>query len=431
MPSLRPDIPLPSDTGYPPTPRPDDNAPGPLRGLRVVELASEPAAYCGKLLADLGADVVLVEPVGGHPTRHYKPFVDDVADSEGSLWFWHYHTSKSGVTLDLDTPPGHAQFRALASRADVVVEAEPPGRLRHLGLDHPDLEPTNPGLVWVSVTPYGRSDSRSADPVTDLTLLAGGGPVWECGYDDHSLPPVRGGGNQAFHIASVWAAIAALVAINARDLTGQGQLVDVSMHAAANVTTEQASYYWLVAGTTVQRQTARHAAPTPTSEVIALDRNGRPVHTGLPPRTPDQLRKLLAWIDDLDANDELSDRVVVELAIEAGGIDPAKLADDPMTQEYQWAAREAVVLIASKLDDYEFFVQGQRRGISLGVIYAPEEVMADPHLVERGFPVDVWHHSLGRAVTYPGAPIRFTRTPWRIGHRAPTLAEHQHLLRDL
>lgn len=396
-----------------------------------MELASESAAYCGKLLADFGADVILVEPIEGHPTRHYEPFVDELPDPERSLWFWHYNTSKAGVILDLEDAEQRDLFRSVVSRADVVLEAEPPGRLRRLGVDHPDLETANPGLVWVSVTPFGRTDPRSGDPVTDLTLLAGGGPVWNCGYDDHSVPPVRGGGNQAFHIASVWAAVATLVAVNARELSGQGQLVDVSIHTAANVTTEQASYNWLVAQTTVRRQTARHAAPTVTAEVIALDREGRPVHTGLPPRSPDQLRKLLAWVDDLDATEELSDRIVIELAIEAGGIDPAKLADDPMTQEYQQAAREALVLIASKLADYEFFIQGQQRGISLGVIYTPEEAMTDRHLVERGFPVDVWHDTLGRAVTYPGAPIRFTRSPWRIRHRAPALGEHQHLLGDL
>ena len=164
--------------------------------------------------------------------------------------------------------------------------------------------------------------------------------------------------------------------------------------------------------------------------MIASDRDGRDVHTGLPPRTPEQLTKLLAWLDDLGASDELPDRVVVELAIEAGGIDPAKLTDDPLTQEYQRAARDALLLIASKLGDYEFFIEGQRRGISLGVIYAPEEAIADPHLVERGFPTEVWHDALGRTVTYPGAPVRFTASPWRIAHPAPSVGAHQHLLDD-
>jgi len=80
---------------------PPQSRPGPLRGLEVVELASEHAAWAGKLLADLGAEVTLVEPPGGHATRAIGPFVDDRPDPERSLWWWHHHTSKNGVVLDL------------------------------------------------------------------------------------------------------------------------------------------------------------------------------------------------------------------------------------------------------------------------------------------------------------------------------------------
>ena len=95
---------------------------GPLAGLRVVELASEHAAFAGKMLGDLGADVIVVEPPGGHPSRAYGPFVDDVADPERSLWWWHYNTSKRGVVLDLDTDDGAEEFRRLAAGADIVLE---------------------------------------------------------------------------------------------------------------------------------------------------------------------------------------------------------------------------------------------------------------------------------------------------------------------
>lgn len=105
---------------------------GPLTGIRVVELASENAAFAGKLLADLGADVVLVEPPGGHICRTYEPFVDDVPDPERSLWWWHYHTSKRGVVADLDSIEGRAMFASLAQSADVVLEGEPPDRLASL-----------------------------------------------------------------------------------------------------------------------------------------------------------------------------------------------------------------------------------------------------------------------------------------------------------
>ena len=95
----RPDPGIHRSTAAVPEPPSD---PGPLHGLRVVELASEYAAFCGRLLADFGAEVILVEPPGGAPQRHYEPFVDDVPDPERSLYWWHYHSNKYGVMIDLD-----------------------------------------------------------------------------------------------------------------------------------------------------------------------------------------------------------------------------------------------------------------------------------------------------------------------------------------
>jgi benzylsuccinate CoA-transferase BbsE subunit len=169
---------------------------GALAGVRIVELASEQGAFAGKMLADLGAEVVLVEPYGGHATRHFEPFLDDVPGPERSLWWWHYNTGKLGVTLDLDDEADGRRFRELVASSDAVLEGETPGRLGALGLDYEDLTPGHPTLVWTSITPFGRTGSRSWEPATDLTILAGGGAAWSCGYDDHRLPPVRPGGTR-------------------------------------------------------------------------------------------------------------------------------------------------------------------------------------------------------------------------------------------
>ena len=170
-----------------------------LQGVRVLELSHERIAFAGKLLADMGADVILIEPPGGDPARHYPPFLDDQPGPDRSLWWWHYHTSKRGVVLDLDRPEDRERFRALIAQADVLVESEPGTRLADLGLDYADLRKLREDLIHVSMTPFGRDSGDAETPVTDLTLLAGGGPAWSCGYDDHSLPPVRGGGNQGYH----------------------------------------------------------------------------------------------------------------------------------------------------------------------------------------------------------------------------------------
>src|SRR5262249_33223936 len=164
---------------------------GPLEGVRVLELAHERAAFAGKLLADAGADVRLVEPPSGAAQRRHAPFAGDRPDPERSLSFWHYNTSKRGITLDLGLPRGIELARELIAHVDVVLEGEDAGRLTALGLDANEALARHPSLVWVSITPFGRSAPRAAEPATDLTLLAAGGPVWSCGYDDHSLPPVR------------------------------------------------------------------------------------------------------------------------------------------------------------------------------------------------------------------------------------------------
>ena len=117
------------------------------------------------------------------------------------------------MILDLEQRSDAKAFRELVATADIVLEGERPGRLGDLGLDADDLRPSHPALVWVSVTPFGRDDPRRDEQFTDLTVLAGGGPVWSCGYDDHTLPPVRGGGNQGYHTGCVWAVIGALTAV--------------------------------------------------------------------------------------------------------------------------------------------------------------------------------------------------------------------------
>ncbi len=397
-----------------------------LQGLRVIELASEAGAYAGKLFADFGAEVLLIEPPGGHRTREFGPLIENVdnslcAHSERSLWFAHYNTSKLSVELDLTTPEGAAQFRQLVSHADIVLENEPIGHLSSLGLDYPQLCDEAPSVVWVSVTSFGRNDPRSIAPSTNLTIVAGGGIAWSCGYDDvPDSPPMVGLGNQGYQTGSLWAAIGAMTAVRARSLTGRGQLVDASLYAAVNVTTEQATQWWLVAGRVVQRQTGRHASYLPTDPTIFLDRNGREVHTGFPPRHAHELVKLLAWVDELGLRDELPMVTLIELAIEQGGIDLSRIAEDELVAECYRSVRDTVVLIASNMTAREFFVEGQTRGFAVGMVMSPDEVMVDEHLVARGYPASVFTPQLGREVIHPGLPICFTGTPGRITH-APLL----------
>jgi crotonobetainyl-CoA:carnitine CoA-transferase CaiB-like acyl-CoA transferase len=393
-----------------------------LDGIRVVELCHERGAFAGKLLADMGADVIVVEPPEGSVLRRWGPFVDDVPDPEQSLAWWHYNTSKRGVVLDLETEAARARFRSLVARADLVLECEDPGRLARLGIDHADL--ARPETIWVSVTPFGRRGPGRADLATDLTVLAAGGPVWSCGYDDHTLPPVRGLGFQGYNTACHYAVMSALTALLWRGVSGEGQLVDVSMHAAANVTTEMASYNYLVQGTTVQRQTGRHAMETLTMPSQVRCADGRYVNTGVPPRQPKEFAGLLRWLRELGIADELPEAVFLELGAQKEFIDLSRIGQDDEVTAIFGAGREALVFAASRLSAYDFFVGCQRAGLPVGVIYAPEEAFEDPHFVARGFQTSVAHPELDRTIRYPGAPYRFEKTPWRIARRAPRLGEH-------
>ena len=397
----------------------------PLDGLRVIELTSERCALAGKLLADMGADVIVLEPPGGSPMRAYEPFAGDEPDPEQALWWWHYNTSKRSVVLDLDTADGADDFRRLVSTSDVVIEAEPLGRLDALGLDWGQLGGRNRRTIWVSITHNGRD--RPDPPATDLTVLAEGGPVWSCGYDDHTIPPVRGGGNQGLHMASQYAVVTLMAALMWREHSGRGQLIEVSMLAAANATCEFATYFWLNQQIEVQRQTGRHALPQITDATQVQCADGRWLNTGVPPRRGPEFAALATWVAELGLFEECPYTELLALGEDYEQIDILHLDADPLGAEIFGAGRDTVNFLAERLGAHELFTGLQSIGLACGIVYSPEEMLADEHFVTRGFPVEIDHD--GTAVTYPGAPYKFSATPWR-ATRAPRLGEHQDLLAD-
>ena len=404
-----------------------DISPGALEGVRVVELASEHGALAGKILADLGAEVIVVEPPGGHASRGFEPFLDDVPGPERSLWWWFYNTGKLSVVLDLHAAEGAARFRNLVEACDIVLDCEAPGVLGDLGLDYEAFGGRAIPLVWVSITPFGRSSPRSGEPVTDLTLQAGAGPVWSCGYDDHLLPPVRPGGNQGYHTACLWAVEAALVALYVRQTQGIGQLVDVSMHAAANVTTEAATYEWLVAQATVQRYTFRHAAVrlTPPRGMPSADGN---TVIGALPRRDSEFAALMEWMEELGLAGQFGEFFFLGMGVERGGVQLPEIASDPEAAAIYQAGADGLRLVAAHLPGQEFFLEAQRRGIPAAVLLSPDEVLGDAHFVARGFLIDVRHDDLGRSFVYPGPVYRASASPWRVRGRAPRVGEHADMV---
>lgn len=399
---------------------------GALSGIRVVELASERCAWAGKMLADMGADVVLVEPPAGDVARRYGPFLDDEPGPDRSLYWWHHNTSKRGIVLDLDHRDGRETLRQLVARADVFLEAEIPDALSNKGLDAAELCAANPRLIHCSLTPFGQKGPRRHEIATDLTILAAGGPVWMNGYDDHSLPPMRGLGQQGHAVGCHYAVMSILTAILWRGASGLGQQIDVSSHAAANVTTEAGSYTWLVAKETVQRQTGRHAAQTSSMASQMKCADGRYVNTGFPPRRPAEYAKLQGWLRELGLESQLPEAIFLQTGAELESLDLSKIGIDDTVTAVFGAGREALALIARNVSAHEYFVGAQKIGLAVGAILAPEEAFEDEHFKARGMQVEVEHPEHGRRIRYPGAPYAFQKGEWQISRRAPRLGEHTH-----
>lgn len=404
-------------------------AEGPLAGVRMVEVAHDAVAWAGRLCADLGAEVIVVEPPGGHASRTYEPFLDDVPGPDRSLWWWHYNASKHGVVLDLfgdaagDAAADVERFRRLVASADVLLEGEAPGRVRDLlGEGAPER------LVHVAVTPNGQDGDYP--PVVDLTVLAAAGPVWSCGYDDHEVPPVRGGGNQGWQTGCHYAVMSLLTALLAREVTGRGQFIDVNIHASSNVTTEMASYGYLANGGTVQRQTGRHASYRPTQATQAPCGDGNYLNTGVPPRDGKEFRALTEWLEQAGLAEDFPEAPVLALGADVGHISQADLAHDELLGEIFGAGRDAQFYLCERLSAYEAFIGCQERGMAAGAVLSPDDLFADPHFVARGWPTEVEHPELGRTFTYGGVPLRFVGSPMRIRSRAPLVGEHTDQVLD-
>ena len=236
---------------------------------------------------------------------------------------------------------------------------------------------------------------------------------------------MRGHGNQAYNIGTWYATIGALAALAHRDRTGRGQLVDVNINAACNVTCEQVTYNWLISENLLTRQTGRHAAAVPTAPVQVRCADGRYACTGVLPMLPSQFAALHAWLGELGLLDRLPEAVFLEIGAARGSrVDIADIGADPEGASILAASREAIMLIASALPAYEFFLASQEHGFPAGPVLAPDEAFEDPHFVARGFQVEVDHPEFGRTYRYPGAPYPVSARLTAVPTRAPLIDEH-------
>ena len=388
-----------------------NNTRGPLSGIRVLELADEKGEFCGKLMADLGADVIKIEPPGGASSRSVGPFLDDVPHRERSISFWHYNTSKRGVTLNLETSEGRSLFRRLASDADIVLETLRPGRLPSLGLGYQDLKELNPRLIFCSLTPFGQTGPWRDFVTSDLLHLAVGGQMGCCGYDEEDVPdapPIAGGGGQAWHIGCHYANIAITAALMHRTKSGLGQYIDASIHDSCALTTEFHVANYIYTGGVPLRQTGRHASVTPRPHSQFLCKDGRYMHASVGQLGPRQIGALAEWMDAYGL---------------AGDLQDPGYQDPKVVREKVSHIVDLVTRFAANLTAEELAYGGQERGFGWGLVRTPEDLLEDGHLEDRGFWVDVEHPELERSFKYPGPAGLYNGSPWRIRRRAPLVGE--------
>ena len=280
---------------------------GPLAGLRVLEIG-DLGEVAGKLLADAGADVVKVEPPSGAKSRHTGPYAGDRFDLDRSIHYACWNTNKRGVTLDVASPEAGAVLRQLIERSDIVIDSTR-DELWLCDCNYETFE-AQAGLIWCSLSPFGRDGPWSDFEVTDLVSVALGGPMMSTGYDDHDLPPIRAEGGHSLAMGGEYAAAGILTALWQREATGTGQYIDVSIHEAVSGTTEGAFPNWEYFQRISLRQTGRHAnATVPTLEwqLQCADGNYVCLMGGGMPRDERVWGALMAWMDETGANAEIRD----------------------------------------------------------------------------------------------------------------------------
>ncbi|KQM96755.1 CaiB/BaiF CoA transferase family protein [Sphingomonas sp. Leaf25] len=237
----------------------------PLAGVRVVELARILAGpWCGQLLADLGAEVVKVErPGAGDDTRHWgPPFVtDDAGRNRDAAYFHATNRGKRSVAIDIGTPEGQAEVRALVAQADVVIENYKVGGLARYGLDHAALSAVRPGLVTCSITGFGQTGPYAHRAGYDFVIQAMGGAMSLTGEPDG--PPQKAGVAYADLFTGVYSAVAILAALRRRDLTGEGAHIDMALLDTQVAVLGNQALNYLAGGTVPGRMGNGHANLAP------------------------------------------------------------------------------------------------------------------------------------------------------------------------
>ena len=373
-----------------------------LSDIKVLELAhSLSGAFCAKLLADQGANTVKVEPPGwGDPARREPPFINGIPDSDSSTIFLAFNTNKRGITLDIEQPQGRELLLRLVADADVLIESYPPGHLKSLDLDYQVLRETNAKLIVSSITYFGQTGPYRDYQGGDLVVQALGGFL-NAVTGSADRPPMGTTLEQMEITAARNGAIAIMAALLQRWQSGEGQQIDLSTMEAAVSTPSGLIQPYSFTGRSPKRggsdgnvMDGMHL-PTKDGEVTltTAGTGGRPME---------------AWSEFLE---------------EPRLLDP-KFSTRPNRLE-NW--EELHILVAPKLalwNNLDLMHETMARGLVIGLVQNPQQVVDSPHLAERGYFVEIDHPEAGN-LKYPSPGFLMDEeNPMEGSKAAPALGEH-------
>jgi crotonobetainyl-CoA:carnitine CoA-transferase CaiB-like acyl-CoA transferase len=371
---------------------------GPLSSFRVLDLAGPLGFHCTKLLADMGADAIKIEPPAGDDARRMPPFKDDVPHAEKSLYFLHFNTNKRGVTLDIEKPDGKAILLELARKCDVVLETARPGRMDELGIGYQALRAQNRGIVYASITPFGQSGPWRDYKANDMAGIALGNLLYLAG--EPGEPPLQPPGEIAYGMASTYGAFGIATALYHRLESKEGQYIDVSMHECAG---HIAGYFIPNYGYTGAKpaRASRKGEETDLYDPYAT-KNGYARIFIIP---VEQWRRLVEWMGSPPS---------------ISGPEFEKMS---YRRQHPDIVTKAIAEFCAKYTKEELYDEGQKRRIAVTPINTAGEFVEMEQTKARELFVEVEHPVIGKYKQFGVVP-RLMETPGSIYRAAPLLGEH-------
>ena len=386
-----------------------------LAPYRVLDLTDQRGLLCGKILADLGADVIQIEPPGGSTARNIGPYFQDDVHPEKSLFWWAYAANKRGITLDLSSEEGSKLLERLVAGAHFLIESYPPGYLDGLGLGYQDLAAVNPSLVMVSITAFGRDGPYAHYKAPDIVGMALGGFMYLTGDGDRA--PLRVGFPHFYLHGAAAGAAGAMFAHTHRAVTGRGQHVDVSCQQAVAKTLAHAPQSWDLEGVLLKRMGVYRQ--TSGDNVVRTTWRCRDGHLNYVPGgggagVAASTRALLAWMDEEGIGDEYLNSVNWE-DLGYGQLRAEIMEKATAPLERFFAGHTRAELVSGSL----------KRRILLFPVATPGDILQHPQLEARDYFQELSHPELDASVTYPGVFVKdLTGRGVGLRRRPPLIGEH-------